>query len=80
MVGLALESRAALARAFLATAVSDVSTTRALVEWQGLMTLEEQLADLQKARDLGVVAQRQGYKRSGIGYKLHIDAIDRGLR
>ncbi len=49
------------------------------LERQGSMTLEEMLADLPTVCDVGVKRNAKGYQESWTGYKLHIDAIDRGL-
>lgn len=43
------------------------------------MSLPEMLDDLPKACDVGTKKNSQGYKRSWIGYKLHIDAADGGI-
>ena len=89
--GRPLKDRAALARAFLAKAVLDVPTTRALVERlrteptlrrlerQASMTLEQMLEDLPKVCDIGVKRNAKGHQESWTGYKLHIDAIDGGI-
>ena len=49
------------------------------LERQGTMTLEEMLADLPTACDVGVKRNAKGHQESWQGYKLHIDAIDGGL-
>ena len=87
--GRPLKDRGALARAFLAKAVLDVPTTRALVERlrtdprrlqrQASMRLEEMLEDLPKVCDIGVKRNAKGHQESWTGYKLHIDAIDGGI-
>src|SRR5574341_544960 len=40
------------------------------------MTLEEMLADLPRACDLGCKTNSQGHKTTWIGYKLHLDVAD----
>ena len=46
------------------------------LERQGAMTLEEMLAELPRACQVGTKKNSKGYKESWIGYKLHIDAAD----
>ena len=43
------------------------------------MTLPEMLDDLPQACDVGSKRNARGYKEFWIGYKLHIDAADRGI-
>ena len=45
----------------------------------GYMTLEQMLDDLPKACNIGAKVNEQGFKKSWIGYKLHIDSTDAGL-
>ena len=56
----------------------DLPMTRAPVERQGSMTLEELLEDLPKACDNGVKRNAKGHQESWTGHKLHIDLIDGG--
>ena len=46
------------------------------LERQGTMSLEEMLADLPKACDVGAKRNSKGYKESWNGFKLHIDSAD----
>lgn len=46
------------------------------LERQQSMAVEEMLGDLPKACDVGTKRNSKGYKKSWIGYKLHIDAAD----
>lgn len=46
------------------------------LERQQLMGLDAMLEDLPKACDVGTKMNSKGYKKSWIGYKLHIDAAD----
>lgn len=46
------------------------------LERQQSMGLDEMLEDLPKACDVGTKMNSKGYKKSWIGYKLHIDAAD----
>lgn len=46
------------------------------LERQQSMAVEEMLEDLPKACDVGTKLNSKGYKKSWIGYKLHIDAAD----
>ena len=46
------------------------------LERQQSMKIEEMLAELPTACDVGTKLNSKGYKKSWIGYKLHIDAAD----
>lgn len=46
------------------------------LERQQSMGIDEMLEDLPKACDVGTKMNSKGYKKSWIGYKLHIDAAD----
>ena len=46
------------------------------LERQQSMTTEEMLEDLPKVCDVGTKKNSKGYKKTWIGYKLHIDAAD----
>ena len=49
------------------------------LELQSRRSLEENLADLPRACDVGTKCNSKGYKTSWIGYKLHLDTIDGDL-
>ena len=63
------KDRAAMARAFVAKAVYDLPSTRAL-------NLPAMLDDLPTACDVGTKKNSKGYKDTWVGYKLHIDVAD----
>lgn len=46
------------------------------LERQGTMSLEEMLADLPKACDVGAKRNSKGFKESWAGFKLHLDTAD----
>ncbi len=46
------------------------------LERQQSMTVEEMLEDLPESCDVGTKKNSKGYKKSWVGYKLHIDAAD----
>lgn len=46
------------------------------IERQQEMTLEEMMADLPKACNVGTKKNSKGYKETWVGYKLHLDAAD----
>ena len=50
------------------------------LERQQEMTLPEMLADLPQSCAVGTKRNAKGYQESWIGYKLHIDAADGGIR